>query len=388
MNQLSALVRLLVISLTVGVVTGCIRPEQPVVATSTVASEATALCSPTDQIACQPSPDGQWTAEINGSQGTLLHQHATGKSQALFPTGTTISNLSWSPDSHTLIAVRDQRHTNSAGEVQVDGLPQLWQVNLTETEATSPTLVFDTAQTVPNLHDMGPGQLILGDWSPDNQHLFFWVGPLSASILADGLPFVMVDTAMAQSTLLSDATLLNSRYHSWAPDGTALVFTDGSYRSAQVQKWLSLWDSRTNQVTTVISQTEQIPGIVAWSPKGDWIAYAAVPAAETGPEWADLMTFDNPAIAGRRIYLLDPTSGDYHQLNDAESFQDAPVWSADGTTLYYVQRDGDEMLLMAADPTTGQGSAMENTRQPLPDMVGYYGQGEWEQLLKEIPDQP
>ena len=249
-------------------------------------------------------------------------------------------------------------------------------------------MIFDTTQDLPTLQDPGPGQLILGDWSPDNHHLLFWVGPLSASIQADGLPFLMVDTANAQSTLLADTALLNPRYHSWAPDGSALLFTAGGYRSAQVNKWLNQWDSTTNQTTTVISQTEQIPGIVTWSPKGDWIAYAAVPAQETGEEWADLMTFDNPAIAGRRIYLLDPKSGTPHRLNDVDSFQDTPVWSTDGATLYYVQRDEAELVLMAAEPTTGQATPLETTRQPLPETVGYYGQSDWEQILKEIPSQP
>ena len=385
-SKVCVLLRMITIGVVIGGLTGCIQPEPSTARAPTLVS--TAHCTTPDLIDCQPAPNGQWTAEINGSQGTLLHNHTIGTSQTLFPAGDTINALSWSPDSHTLIAVRDQRHTNSAGEVEVDGLPQLWQVTVIETQATSPTLVFDTTQTVPNLPDAGPGQLVLGDWSPDNQHLLFWVGPLGASIQADGLPFLLVDTTTAQATLLADTALLNPRYHSWAPDGAAVVFTAGGYRSAQVNKWLNVWESTTNQVTTVISQTAQIPGIVAWSPQGDWIAYTAVPTEETSAEWADLMTFDNPAIAGRRVYLLDPKSGEHHRFNDIDSFQDAPVWSDDGATLYYVQRDDAEIVLMAADPATSQATPIETTRQPLPDIVGYYGQSDWEQLRQAIPDQP
>lgn len=65
MNKVSTLVRLLTIGLAVELGTGCIRPEQPVVSTPTLASEAIALCSPTDQIDCQLAPNGQWAAEIN-----------------------------------------------------------------------------------------------------------------------------------------------------------------------------------------------------------------------------------------------------------------------------------------------------------------------------------
>lgn len=125
--------------------------------------------------------------------------------------------------------------------------------------------------------------------------------------------------------------------------------------------------------------------IVAWSPQGDWIAYAAVSASETSPEWADLMTFDKPAVAGRRIYLLNPATSAHRRLNESDSFQDVPVWSDDEATLYYVQRDDTEVVLMAADPVTGQATPLEASRQPLPDYIGYYGQGEWEQWLTHRP---
>jgi hypothetical protein len=104
------------------------------------------------------------------------------------------------------------------------------------------------------------------------------------------------------------------------------------------------------------------------------------------------MTFDNPAIAGRRIYLLDPASGQTRRLNQAETYQDGPVWSSDGSRLYYVQREGDELLLMAADPETGQAEPVTGASQPLDPndpmrpAVGYYGQFGREELLGQIPE--
>ncbi|NJN96875.1 MAG: hypothetical protein HC875_23630 [Anaerolineales bacterium] len=147
----------------------------------------------------------------------------------------------------------------------------------------------------------------------------------------------------------------------------------------------------TGQITTVISQSEQIPGTIAWSPKGDVIAYAAVPANQTSPDWADWGVFDNPAIAARRIYLLDPATDKYRRLNEVESYQDAPVWSEDGSTLYYVQRNGDMLEVMAADPATGQTETVPGRSQPVdaPDLmgplVGYYGQFGREELLADLP---
>ncbi|MEW5960817.1 MAG: hypothetical protein AB1801_24090, partial [Chloroflexota bacterium] len=191
-----------------------------------------------------------------------------------------------------------------------------------------------------------------------------------------------------------NTALVNLRYQSWSPDGSKLAITAGGYRSAQVNKWLNLFDVATGQVTTVISQSEQIPGAVAWSPRGDLIAYAAVPAGQTGPEWADWMTFDNPAIAGRRLYLLDPVTGHYRRLNKVEAYQDAPVWSNDGRRLYYVQRNGEALDLMVAEPASDQARPVPGARQPL-DLkdpmrpnVGYYGQFGREELLEQIPEPP
>jgi Tol biopolymer transport system component len=182
--------------------------------------------------------------------------------------------------------------------------------------------------------------------------------------------------------------LLNPRYQSWVPDGSALVFTAGGGRSAQANKWLNLFDVASSQVTTVVSETEQIPGIVAWSPRGDLIAFAAVPTAETGTDLAGWMVFENPAIAGRRDYLLDPATGRHRRLNDTETFQDAPTWSDDGAILYYVQREEDTMALMAADPATGQAQVVEGSRRPAPGAVGYYGQSDWDDLMAYCLEAP
>lgn len=237
---------------------------------------------------------------------------------------------------------------------------------------------------------------MFGHWSSDGRRVLFWHGPLSASILADGLSLRVLDVEAGETTRLADTALLNPRYQSWAPDGSApssrsgqaLAFTAGGYRSAQINKWLNLYDVASGQVTTVATKTEQVPGIVAWSPQGDLIAYAAVPAEQTSPEWADWMSFENPAIAGRRAYLLDPATGEHWRLNDVEAFQDAPTWSDDGAVLYYVQREGDTMALMAGDPRTGWAQVIEGSQRLAPRAVGYYGQSRWDDLLAYRPDAP
>ncbi|MBX3016134.1 MAG: hypothetical protein KF832_31725 [Caldilineaceae bacterium] len=354
---------------------------------SSGALEGLSLCSPTTSPQCTPSPDGQWLAETNPTLGILLHEVAQGQTRRLFPRAAAIDPLSWSPDSQQLLVVRSHRFMDSTGNVQVDEPTELWQVTITPSAVVAPVLVFTAPPASPDTSTIEPSQLVLGQWSPDARYVLLWAGPLGASIQADGLPLSVLDTHTQQVMPLADAALLNPHYQSWAPDSSALAFTAGGYRSAQVNKWLRVWESTSGQITTIVRQTEQVPGIVAWSPQGNWLAYAAVPAEQTGDEWADLMTFENPAIAGRRIYLVNIETGEQRPLDQADAFQDAPIWGEDGNTLFYVQQNGDEIIVMSTDLITGE-TIRHAASEPLPEMVGYYGQSDWESLLQQITVAP
>ncbi|GEM_PF-947226 len=336
-----------------------------------------------------PAPNGQWIALLNKTAGSLDVQTPDGEIIPIFPPGSTVDAVEWAPDSGHLLVVRAHwQHAPSGCELQVDGPLEIWQVRLEDKQVESPRLVFQSPTPPDETGAFTPEQVVFGACSPNGRYRLFWHGMLSASALADGLSLRVLDVETGEVTFLARATLLNSRYQSWTPDSSALAFTAGGYRSAQVNKWLNLFDAISGQITTVVSKTEQIPGIVAWSPRGDLIAYAAVPADQTSPDWADWMVFENPAIAGRRVYLLDPATGRHWRLNDTDTFQDASTWSDDGEVLYYVQREGDTMVLMAADPATGQAQVVEGSRWPAPGAVGYYGQSEWDYLLAYRPEAP
>ncbi len=338
---------------------------------SQAAAAATATSTPPAAAAGNTaSPDGRWIAVANAATGSLDLQQAGGQTVPVFPSGSHVTTLTWSPNSQILLAAR---------AAQEAGAPiEIWQIQIKGDKPAAPARLYQ-AQATP---EQDPQQIVFGHWSPNSRYVVFWQGILSASILADGLPASVLDVTSGQATPVAETALPNPRYHSWAADSSALAITAGEYRSAQVNKWLNLWNAKTGQTTTVISQTEQIPGMVAWSPDGKTIAYAAVPASLTGQKWADLMTFDNPAIAGRRIYLLNPQTGQNHPLNQAAAYQDAPLWSDDGTRLYYVQRLSDTIQVMAANPATGQAEPVPGVNQPI-EQVGYYGQTDWDALLAQ-----
>jgi hypothetical protein len=358
---------------------------------ATVPYTVTARIEQPDRVRRIPSPDGRWTAIVNETTDSLNLQSAEGEPLTVFPEGSTVGTVAWSPDSRYLLVVRTNWMPPQPGVgTQASGPAEIWQVRVEGDRVGEPVLLFrPVPQPGEQKRDVvSPLLITFGQWSPDSRHVLFWLGPPSASIMADGNEPWVVDVETGEATQPADWALLNPRYQSWAPDSSALAITAGGYRSAQVNKWLNLFDVASGQVTTVVSKTEQIPGIVAWSPQGDLIAYAAVPAAETGPDLADWMSFENSAIAGRRVYLLDPATGQHWRLNDTDAFQDAPTWSDDGAILYYVQRQGDTMALMAADPATGQAQVIEGSRRPAPGAVGYYGQSDWDDLLAHRPEAP
>ncbi len=364
-----------------------------------------------DEVAQHYSPDGQWLAVVNKTTGSLVLVDLGRRHQdhSIFSESSGVNSVTWSPDSRRLLVVRPYYTiAPRPGGPILNARPiEIWQVRLENRQVTTPTLLFQSSREA--FQRDGPQQVVFGHWSPDNRYVIIWVSLLSASILADGLPPQVLDTETGQvySVALDSSTgsdsqdlsrnntaLVNPRYQSWSPDSSKLAITAGGYRSAQINKWLNLFDVTIGQVTTVISQTEQVLGVVAWSPQGDWIAYAAVPAGQTGAEWADWMAFDNPAIAGRRVYLLDPATGQHRRLNNVESYQDAPVWSPDGLHLYYVQQNGKALDLMVADPATGQARPVPGACQPvdlndpLRPTAGYYGQFGREELLEQIPEPP
>jgi len=374
----------------------------PVAAAGPVATVTPPATPSSADVETLPSPDGRWTATINHTAHSL---ELSGGQQVypVFPAGSGVETAVWSPDSDRLLVVQPYQ---TAGPRQGNSIPQpvaVWQVPVTRSVALTPTQLYQASRS--DFERDGVQQAEFGAWSPNRRYVVMWTGIRSASILADGLPPQVLDTATGQTypaavslanaafttdTTFTNTALINPRYQSWSPDSSVLAITVGGYRSAQVNKWLNLVNVATGQTTTVISMTEQVPGAVAWSPQGNVIAYAAVDAAKTGDYWADQSTFDNPAIAGRRIYLLDPVTGQRHRLNNVEAYQDAPVWSADGTRLYYAQRNGTNLDLMVADPATGQAVAVPNARQPATadeGLVGYYGQFGHDDLLKQIPAQ-
>lgn len=319
------------------------------------------------------SPDGRWAADFNSETGGLEIVKISGPNQSLLAKGITVYGASWSPNGAMLAVSLSQPGADPAAT----RVAEIWlsQVN---GDALSEMKPFYT----PGNSSGGPStaglQVILGAWSPDSSQLLFWQGMMSASITADGLPLWVIEIKTGNTKQIADTTLVNPGYQSWSPDSRALVFSNGGYRSAQVMKWLSLYQVDSGQTTDLVPATQLVPGDVAWAPDGKEIAFAAVDAAKTGMELADYMSWENPAILARRIYLLDIKTGEYRRLDQTEAYQDAPRWA--GSHLLFVQMGQNQVTLMDANLETGAASALPGCQAELPPVAGYYGQTDWKSL--------
>jgi len=226
--------------------------------------------------------------------------------------------------------------------------------------------------------------IYLGTWAPDSQHLTFWQGMFSGSLMADGYPLFIMDVQTGKVVELSKAAVINKSYQAWSRNGNLIAFSDGGGRSAQINKWLSIYSVESGQVKSIIPNKALVTGSLDWSPQGTFIAVAAVESNQTHSGYAGSMDWENPGIAARRIYVVNPVTGDYQPLDpQALSYQDAPRFSPDGSQLYFVQQDGNQARIMVLDINTTVLNEVEGCETSMPASAGYYGQVDWSELYAD-----
>lgn len=266
--------------------------------------------------------------------------------------GITLRHIAWDPTGKWLAYEREQ------GE---------WRLSKVSLDGTS----FTVYTTDDPTHSPS-----LAGWSADAEWLLVWVGPASALARDDGLPLCLVPALGGAPRCLEQKMLLHSDWLSWSPDGQ-LAFIAGEGRETWVNKGLALMAPASSAIHWLIDHTEQSPIQPAFSPDGKRLAYSAGPPTPAEAAYARRAV----ALAQRRIWVMDVSSGQRRRLTNEDRFRDeCPSWSSDGSYILFARlgEEGASLWLMESDGSNLRQVVSELT--PKPDPTGKYGYVNWQVL--------
>jgi serine/threonine-protein kinase len=216
-------------------------------------------------------------------------------------------------------AYRDVRVSPDGGRLAVATLDDVWTYDVAR--ATLSRLTTDPANERSPL------------WSPDGARIVFTSDrggfPELFWRLADG-------TGSAERLLSRATTLLDLRAHDWSPDGLELLFEEVT---AQVECSFGLVAIANGTEGTSTDRNAFCDDYAAVSPDGRWVAYAS-------------------SLTGRQdVYVARyPDLGDRQQVSSAGG--NLPLWSSDGSELFFSGLDARQMLHVSVRPGNAPGSAL------------------------------
>jgi hypothetical protein len=314
------------------------------------------------------APRGHTLAAPTAAGGVLVGGPGV-KPRRLLPDGWGAETVAWAPDGKTLAVARSLYLKTPPPYHQ-----EIWLVDVRSGEKRE---LF----RLPKPRVAPP---ILAGFSPDGRWLLAWEDTFnSASLMADGLPFVAIRVADGTVVPIGGprGLLVDRDFLSWCNDALAYVVNRGG---RQVTEGDSIAFAAPPQWGTTptppLGAGQRVSfASPACSPPGTFELAAA--AGPTGP--------DTPfGHERRRIWLLGYTGGNWHPLGSlpptGES-DELPMWSADGRWLAFVrsgpttrdaQAPGKLYVLDLATSLTGTGRAVG----PLADLGttgNYYGHYGW-----------
>ena len=158
-------------------------------------------------------------------------------------------------------------------------------------------------------------------WTPDGSRVAFG----STLEGASAIQWTLADGSGAAETLLtSDSPIVPA---AWSPDGKALV-----YREDSPEPHLFLARIDENEVGTALFETAFVQHSASVSPDGKWLAYVS----------------DRSGSLEVYVWAMNGSAGE-HQVSSGGGWE--PVWSVDGTELFYRGPNSEVMVAsLQAEP--------------------------------------
>ncbi|ACA59261.1 WD40 domain protein beta Propeller [Candidatus Desulforudis audaxviator MP104C] len=303
--------------------------------------------------------------------------------------GVDIGRIAWSPDGKWVALERQKI------EPGVPGYAGIWKVDATSgavKRVYTSRLHFDRESGV-----VGEVPRLAG-WSPDGEQILFWLGPLSASLEADGLPFYTVNAAGGEAVRCADV-LVGER--GLEPVNDVILVRPGSFitshhfnqmavivgggRETWTNKRLGILYLQTNKLGFVSPESQAVVD-AAFSPNSKLLVYSAGPVLEdAGGDEAAVRR----ALAGRKLWAVGTDGGKPRRLTNDPAYRDEwPLFTTDGQQILFVRLDAeDRASLWLVRP---DGSGLERVVEEIGPLTeefafGYYGAVAWDELFAYWP---
>jgi dipeptidyl aminopeptidase/acylaminoacyl peptidase len=326
----------------------------------------------------------------SNSDGAIITRNAAGTDERIVVPAPTsgegqtarFGGMAWSPDGQWLAYTVEVQGTTGTPPYRE---ASMWVVSA---DGGTPTKVYDGGS--PSRDDVG----IVG-WSPEGLALFYTLDPsFSADIPADGLPLEALVVFRGGGVATGErprlfaprpaTTLLHDELRAMGPRKTSIVVTEGAGRETWTNKRVS-HVSWVDGVVVGLTAPDVAAIEPAESPDGERIAYVAAPDAP-GVPGGDAA---KAAMALRRIWVMDADGSNRRQLTDDPAYRDErPMWSGDGSRIYFVRLDTDDKASVWSVPSGGgEPTELVNDVLPVPAQegapawFGYYGYIAWDSVF-------